>query len=224
MVAVFSVLTLTFSFTSMAQGDHTPEHEVSSTPDGHAEPKKGGFNAEEVIFNHVLNAHEFHFMDLPGENGEFHPVTLPLPVIIYSSERGFTSFMSSRFEHGHKAYEGYKLHEGKIVAVDDDGKIDEKVSVLDLSLTRNVVQMFIALAILIVLMLGVARRYKTGQGVTSAPKGTQNLMEPVIGFIRDEVARPNLGHKYQKYLPYLLTVFLFILINNIFGLIPVQPT
>jgi F-type H+-transporting ATPase subunit a len=221
LVAVFSVFALSVPAVMQAQDNDTEEHGASSTPEGHNEPKKGGFNAEEVIFNHVLNAHEFHFMDLPGENGESHPVTLPLPVIIYSAERGgFTSFMSSRFEHGHKAYNGYKLHDGKIVAVKDDGTIDESVHVLDLSLTRNVVQMFLALIILVWLMLKVAGKYKTGQGITSAPKGAQNLMEPVIGFIRDEVAKPNLGHKYQKYLPYLLTVFLFILINNIVGLIP----
>ncbi len=70
------------------------------------------------------------------------------------------------------------------------------------------------------IMLRIARRYKSGVGVTSAPKGSQSLLEPVITFVRDEVAKPNLGHKHEKYLPYLLTVFFFILINNIFGLIP----
>ena len=66
----------------------------------------------------------------------------------------------------------------------------------------------------------MAKRYRTGQGITTAPKGVQNLIEPVITFIRDEVAKPNLGHKYKKYFPYLLTVFFFILINNLVGLIP----
>jgi F-type H+-transporting ATPase subunit a len=69
-------------------------------------------------------------------------------------------------------------------------------------------------------MLSIAKRYRNGEGVTSAPKGSQSLMEPVINFITDDVAKPNLGHKYQKYLPYLLTVFFFILINNLVGLIP----
>jgi F-type H+-transporting ATPase subunit a len=80
--------------------------------------------------------------------------------------------------------------------------------------------MFIALLVLVLLMTGIARKYKNGLGVTSAPKGWQNVMEPVITFVRDDVAKPNLGKKWQKYLPYLLTVFFFILINNIFGLIP----
>ncbi|HNH22420.1 MAG TPA: F0F1 ATP synthase subunit A, partial [Ferruginibacter sp.] len=70
------------------------------------------------------------------------------------------------------------------------------------------------------IMMSIAKRYKAGQGVTTAPKGMQSLLEPVITFVRDEVAKPNLSHKADKYLPYLLTVFFFILINNIFGLIP----
>ena len=98
--------------------------------------------------------------------------------------------------------------------------MDESVHVYDISLTKNVVQMFLSLIILVVLMISVANKYKKGQGITSAPKGWQNAIEPVITFVRDEVAKPNLGKKYLKYLPYLLTVFFFILINNIFGLIP----
>jgi len=89
-----------------------------------------------------------------------------------------------------------------------------------LSLTKNVVQMLIALTLLVLLMTGIAKKYKNGLGVKTAPKGWQNAVEPVITFVRDEVAKPNLNHKWQKYLPYLLTVFFFILINNLFGLIP----
>jgi F-type H+-transporting ATPase subunit a len=92
--------------------------------------------------------------------------------------------------------------------------------VYDVSLTRNVVQMLIGLIILVWIMLVIAKKYKKGEGVNTAPKGVQNLLEPVITFVRDEVAKPNLGNKYEKYLPYILTVFFFILINNIFGLIP----
>ena len=95
------------------------------------------------------------------------------------------------------------------------------VKVYDLSLTRNVVQMIIALG---VTGLGHVKHcekgIRNGEGVVSAPKGTQSLLEPVINFIKDEVAKPNLGNRYQKYLPYLLTVFFFILFNNLVGLIP----
>jgi len=113
-----------------------------------------------------------------------------------------------------------KFAEGEIVAVDATGKLDASVKIYDISLTRNVVQMLLALIVFVWIMLRIANRYKSGVGVTSAPKGSQSLIEPIITFVRDEVAKPNLGHKYEKYLPYLLTLFFFILINNIFGLIP----
>jgi F-type H+-transporting ATPase subunit a len=80
--------------------------------------------------------------------------------------------------------------------------------------------MFLALTLLVIILISVARKYGTGQGITSAPKGMQNTMETIVNFVNDEVAKPNLGTKSKKYLPYLLTVFLFILINNIVGLIP----
>jgi F-type H+-transporting ATPase subunit a len=80
--------------------------------------------------------------------------------------------------------------------------------------------MFISMGLFLWVMLAIAKKYKTGQGVISAPKGSQSLIEPVITFVRDEVAKPNLGISYEKYLPFLLTIFFFILINNIIGLIP----
>jgi F-type H+-transporting ATPase subunit a len=166
-----------------------------------------------------------------------HPVTLPLPIILYSPSRGtWDIFMSSHFEHGHASYKGYtmlnkhaihelgldekKFSEGTIIPLDANGKYDPAVTYYDLSMTRNVVQMFLALIIFTVIMFRVAGRYKKGVGVTSAPQGSQSLLEPIITFVRDEVAKPNLGHKYDRYLPFLLTVFFFILVNNIFGLIP----
>jgi F-type H+-transporting ATPase subunit a len=161
-----------------------------------------------------MDAHEFHFFSYKGGDDQEHHATIPLPVILYSPQKGLSTFMSSKFHHGHEEVDGYRLEGNKIVPV------DPTVQVYDLSLTRNVVQMFIALAILIWLMTGVAKRYRDGQGVSTAPKGFQNAIEPVIAFVRDEVAKPNIGHKYKKFMPFLLTVFFFILINNIFGLIP----
>jgi F-type H+-transporting ATPase subunit a len=199
-------------------------------------PKKDGFNAKGIIFGHVLNAHEFHFLDIKKKDGSLHPISIPLPVIIYSPGRGLETFMSSKFQHGHHPYKNYRLlteeyirehglDEKKysvqqIVAVDDKGEIDTSVKVYDLSLTRNVVQMLIMLLIFVWIMLKIAKRYKKGEGVVTAPNGAQGFFEPIITFVRDEVAIPNLGRQSDKYLPYLLTVFFFILINNIFGLIP----
>jgi F-type H+-transporting ATPase subunit a len=167
-----------------------------------------------IIMEHIQDSHEFHFFTIKHADGsEFH-ATIPLPVILYSPQKGFSFFSSSAFHHGHAEHNGYVLEEGKIHAVEPG------VTVYDLSITKNVVQMMLALMILVTLMISIANRYKKGMGVTTAPTGWQNAMEPVITFVRDEVAKPNLAGKYHKYLPYLLTVFFFILVNNIFGLLP----
>jgi F-type H+-transporting ATPase subunit a len=208
LAAVFSIILLVFSFNAKAQ------HNEHNSNEEHTTEKKQGFNAKNVIFEHIMDAHEFHFFSYTTKTGEHKPVTIPLPVILYSPQKGFSVFMSSAFEHGHKEVNGYKVVEGKIIPT------DPAVKVYDFSLTRNVVQMFIALFILVWLLIAIARKYAKGHGVTTAPKGRQNAIEAVITFVRDEVAKPNLGHKANKYLPYLLTVFFFILINNIFGLIP----
>lgn len=226
LVAVFSTSLMLFSNVSFAQGDHKEES-----------PKKEKiFDANEVIFGHIMDAHEFHFLSYKGSDGHEHHVTIPLPVIVYSKEKGFSCFMSSKFHHGVHEVNGYglltnekidadsidrnKYSAGNIVALDENGKLDASVKVWDLSPTRNVVQMILALAVLVFLLIKIAGRYKKGEGITTAPKGWQNTMETVVNFINDEICKPNLGAKSNKYLPYILTVFLFILINNIFGLIP----
>lgn len=206
---VFSTILLALSHNVIAQEGDT------KTAESHVEEKKEGFNAKEVIFGHIMDAHEFHFFEYEGSDGQKHPVTIALPVVLYSPQKGLSFFMSSAFEHGHKEVNGYKLNEdGKVIPV------EEGVKVYDFSLTRNVVQMILALSILVWLMISVAKSYTKGLGVTTAPKGKQNLVEVMVAFVRDEVAKPNLAHKANKYLPYLLTVFFFILINNIIGLIP----
>lgn len=228
-VAAFLIIFSFFGTPVLAQnGDKQTSEEQGA--------KKDDFNAKEIIFGHVLNAHDFHFLDIKHKDGTKTPISIPLPVIVYSPQRGLEVFMSSKFEHGHETYKGYKLltdetikehgldekkySAQQIVAVNADGEIDPSVKVYDLSLTRNVVQMLLALVVFVWIMLSIAKRYRKGEGVRSAPTGAQSLFEPVITFVRDEVAVPNLGKDYEKYLPYLLTVFFFILINNIFGLIP----
>ncbi len=203
LVAAFSVIILFFSSHALAQEgkENTPE-----------KPKKG-FDANEVIFGHVKDAHEFHFLTYTGSDGQEHEVVIPLPVILYSPQRGFSVFMSSAFHHQQIA-DGYKLVDGKIVPV------DAGVKVYDISLSRNVVQMIIALILFVWLMLSVSKKYKRGQGVISAPSGAQNAIEIVINFIIEQVGKPYLGNRYVKYMPYLLTIFFFILINTFFGLIP----
>ncbi|AXY77297.1 ATP synthase F0 subunit A [Paraflavitalea soli] len=204
-VAVFSLFLVLFSSSAMANEGKGAE---------------GKFDPGKEMLDHIADAHEFHFFTIKHEGGHDFHATLPLPVILYSPQRGLSVFMSSKFHHGEEIHNGYKLVEHDIIPVKEDGSVDESVKVFDFSLTKNVVQMFLALTILFLILTGMAKKYKKGQGLTSAPKGLQNAIEPVILFVRDDVARPNLGVKADKYLPYLLTLFFFILVNNLFGLLP----
>lgn len=199
LVAVFSLFLLGMSPAVFSQ-EHEGTHKESTEK----------FDPTSVILNHVQDAYEFHFFSI----GDFHAV-IHLPVILYSPQKGWSVFSSSRFGHeGEETYDGYKLSGNSIVPVEDG------VKVYDLSLTRNVMQTLLALALFIILMISIANRYKKGQGVTTAPKGIQNLIEPIITFIREDVAKANLGARWERYMPYLLTLFFFILINTLFGLIP----
>ncbi len=227
LVVVFSISLAFFSNACFAQTEPT---EVPAK-------KEKIFDANEVIFGHIMDAHEFHFFSYKKADSTSFHATIPLPVILYTKAKGFSCFMSSAFHHGEHEVNGYalltneridkdsldrnKYTAGKIVAINEQtGEIDETVSIYDISLTRNVVQMLLALTLLVIILIRVAKKYGTGQGITTAPKGMQNTMETIVNFVNDEVAKPNLGAKSNKYLPYLLTVFLFILINNIVGLIP----
>lgn len=182
---------------------------------------KEKFKASTYILEHIADSHEWHIFT--RTNGE--SVAIYLPVIIYNREKGLYVFSSKRLAHGQE-YKGFRLEEegllkGKIVMVNDTGLVDEENLPLDLSMTKAVIGMLSAAIIGLLLFLSLARSYKkTG---ISHPKGIQSFLEPVILFVRDDIAIPNLGHKYEKYMPYLLTVFFFILINNLMGLIPFPP-
>ena len=180
------------------------------------------FNASAFIMEHIADSHEWHLWTKP--NGE--SVAIYLPVILYSKEKGFDVFSSKKIAHGH-VHNGYMLEEegdyaGVIVSVDGAGNIDEANIPLDLSITKTVAAIFFSCCIGLFLFISLSISYKkTGIG---APKGMQRFLEPVILFIRDDIAIANFGEKkYEKFMPYLLTVFFFILINNIMGLVPFPP-
>ena len=180
------------------------------------------FDASTFIMDHIADSHEWHI--LTKKNGE--SVAIYLPVILYSKEKGIEVFMSKKLAHGHE-YKGYKLEEegelkGRIVAVNQDGTVDEENLPFDFSITKAVVGLFFSALIGLLLFLSLSRSYKkTG---ISHPKGIQSFLEPIILFVRDDIAIANIGkHKYEKFMPYLLTVFFFILINNLMGLVPFPP-
>jgi F0F1-type ATP synthase, subunit a len=178
------------------------------------------FNAGKFVIEHVSDAFEWHILTV----GETH-VSVPLPIILYSSDKGWNVFMSSKFHHGHETYNGFRIenegkNEGKIVEVNEQGEVIGLP--VDLSITKTVVGIFVSVIILLLIFLNIAKAAKKNAG--KAPSGMQNLFEPVILFVRDDVARPAIGeHRYEKFMPYLLTLFFFILINNILGLIPIFP-
>jgi F-type H+-transporting ATPase subunit a len=172
-------------------------------------------DAGKIIMEHIGDAHDWHIASI----GHSH-ISIPLPIII-KDNAGFKIFLSSKFDHGHANYEGYKLAEGKIVAVNADGSENHEASFYDLSITKNVASMFISVIILCWIMFSVASSYSKNKG--KAPKGLANLIEIGVLFIRDEIAKPSIGPKYSKFLPYLLTIFFFIFLNNLLGLIPIFP-
>jgi len=195
-------------------------------PDTHAatssEEAEKQFDAREFILEHIADSHEWHI--LTKKNGEH--LAIYLPVILYSKESGLHIFSSRRLAHGHD-YKGFRLQpegdlKGRIISVNENGQVDEENLPLDFSMTKTVFGMLAAALIGLWLFISLSRSYKrTG---ISHPKGIQSFLEPVICFVRDDIVIPNIGYeKHEKFMPYLLSVFFFILINNIMGLIPFPP-
>ncbi|GAB3640863.1 F0F1 ATP synthase subunit A [Spirosoma arcticum] len=176
--------------------------------EGEVPGKKGKFNVGEMIMHHIKDEHGWELA---------HGVTIPLPVILYSADRGLELFSSSRLAHD-QIYNGYKQEHGKIHRVDAAGKEVEGAKVYDFSITKNVASLLLSAIILLTLFPAVSRGYARNKG--KAPTGIQSFLEPIILFVRDEIAKPSIGPKYVKYLPYLLTLFFFILVNNLLGLLP----
>lgn len=190
------------------------------------------FNPGELILHHVADSYEWHIAG---------PVAIPLPVILYSSEKGLSVFMSSAFHHGAApAHGGDEAHgqepeathgtthdENAIVTatvngygLDHHGHIrsEDGSSFVDLSITKNVASLFVSIGLMFFIFLSIAGYYKKNGAV--APKGLASLFEPIIIFLRDEVVKPSIGPKYATYLPYMLTLFFFIWFNNVLGLLP----
>ena len=167
------------------------------------------YNPVPAIMHHISDSHEWHLL---GEGDA--SVTIPLPVILIT-EGNLDVFMSSAFNHGHTDV----VKGDRVYSIDSHGHIHEKnhLSILDLSITKNVASMFLALIVMLFLFIISANKSKKNAG---APSGILSFIEPLVLFVRDDIVKPNLGHNYKKFLPYLLTLFFFILVNNLLGLLP----
>lgn len=197
---------------------------LSRAQEAAATPKEGetseGFNAGKFVIEHVSDAYEWHIATFGKTE-----VSIPLPIILYSSTKGWNFFMSSKFHHGHETYNNFRIelegkNEGKIVELNENGEVVGLP--IDLSITKTVAGIFVSVIVLLLIFLNIAKTAK--QRVNLAPKGLQSLLEPVILFVRDDIAKPAIGEKrFEKFMPFLLTVFFFILINNLLGLVPIFP-
>lgn len=213
-VRFLSALLVSFALsTGLAQAQHEEAHAVEAAHETHEEGGKHKLDVAGEMFGHVGDSHEWHIV------GDF---AIPLPIIAYTPTLGLQVFSASRYnfhqlEHTKRSetVNGLYLSRGiaeKLVA--EDGS-----QVIDLSITKNVLCMLIGVIILLWIMLTVGKKAKQ-TGSKQAPKGLQNAIEPLVIFVRDEVAKPNLGYKYMRFMPLLLTFFFFIWIMNLLGLLP----
>lgn len=210
---LFFILTFSLASGTVLADDKANEHHNSE----HAEKT---FDPGQFVMHHVSDAFEWHIATF----GETH-VSIPLPIILYSKNSGWHCFWSSKFHHGETTYKNFRIaHHGENAGKIEEVNEQEQVIGLpiNLSITKTVAGAFFSVVLLLWIFLSVAKRTK--QNPDQAPRGIQNVVEPIILFIRDEIAKPAIGeHKYEKFMPFLLSLFFFILLNNFMGLIPIFP-
>jgi F-type H+-transporting ATPase subunit a len=186
------------------------------------------FNPTDMIMHHIGDSHGWHFFG-SGDSS----FTLPLPVILYT-DNGLVTFMSSEFHHdteGHHVVEKngvrfvnfhekiYQLEaDANEVEFDADHHPLNAEKPLDLSITKNVAAMLLTVVLMLLFFFSLAKHHKKH---AHAPKGLNNALEALVLFVRDDIAKPQIGDKkYKKFMPFLLTVFFFIWITNLLGLLP----
>lgn len=177
-------------------------------------------DVKKIVFDHIGDAYEWHITTWGGT-----PVTLPLPVMLYSPRSGWHCFSSARLEEG-GSHEGFYIapegspHAGKIVERDAQGA---EVRPWDFSLTKNALSLLLNSLLLMAFVLGTARWYRRHPQGSDAPGGLVGFMEMLVMMIQDDIIRPCVGSNYRRFSPYLLTAFFFIFVNNLMGLLPLFP-
>ncbi|MEJ7557391.1 MAG: F0F1 ATP synthase subunit A [Pedobacter sp.] len=226
LIVVLTLFLACFSVSeAFAQADST-----HVTEEAHAGTEKKKFDIGTFALHHIADSHSWHVI------GDTY---ISLPVFLYT-KNGFVNFSSGDFHHDdegalvveRKGLRFVKVHE-KIYYASEKANahglyvdLDEKhhptnARPLDISLTKNACTLLLSMVVILAVFLNVANGYKKRIG--KSPKGLQSWMEPIILFVRDDIAKPNLGHKYERFMPYLLTVFFFIWFNNMLGLVPFLP-
>ena len=224
---LFIVSIALFSITSFASESET-KHDKQNDG-GRINTKE---EVEAYILHHIKDSHDFSLFSYTSDDGERKHVGFPLPVILWSSE-GLVSFMSSEFHHnddGHVLVEKnglkfakihskiYELDKGvSTLSFDETHHATNAHKVLDFSITKSVVGILLIGFLLLFWFSSLAIQYKTKQ----IPTGFARVLEPLVLYVRDEIARPNIGEKhYRRFTGYLLTVFFFIWVLNLAGLTP----
>lgn len=217
--ASIALFLLFLTFNSFAVQEVEVEKTIIETGEAHAAHEEK-FDPTVTILEHISDSHGWHL---------WGHTSIPLPVILFTAN-GLDVFSSAKLvdEHHNPApYNSgkntYLLSEHHIKIVNADGTINEEASseVYDFSITKNVAALFISVIVILIIFANVAGSYKKRAG--KAPRGLQSWIEPLIVFVRDDIARPNIGYKFEKFMPLLLTIFFFIWINNLLGLVPIFP-
>lgn len=186
-----------------------------------AEQKGNTVNVKEIVFGHIGDSYEWHITTWNKT-----VIAIPLPIIVRSETSGWHVFISSRLEENGGSYEGFSVapegskFEGKLVERDAAGN---EVRPFDLSITKVAMALFINSVLLMVIILAVAQWYRKHPQGSAAPGGFIGFMEMFIMMVNDDIIKSCVGSKYRKFAPYLLTVFFFVFINNLMGLIPLFP-
>ncbi len=185
---------------------------------GAADPQE--LDMDEYLYGHIRDAYEWHITTVNG-----HPVSIPLPVILYSKASGWHCF-SSRHLEGGESWQGFFIapagekYENKIV---ERGPGGDLVRPLDFSITKNVLGLMFNCTLLLVIVLGCARWYRRHDAREEVPSGGVGLMEMLVTMVEDDIIKDCVGEDYKRYSPYLLTAFFFIFLNNLMGIVPFFP-
>ncbi|RLD89617.1 MAG: ATP synthase F0 subunit A [Bacteroidetes bacterium] len=214
----FPLATLLLFFLFLGTTLLAQHHESKVDENWKEEALQQDFKAGDMIIEHITDSYEWHILTWNKTH-----VSIYLPVILYDQGEWHV-FSSKHLHHGEAPYQGYHVAKegfngGKLVRTDTEG--NEIRPDYDISITKNVLAIFISIFLLMWIFISVANSYKKRKG--HAPKGMQSLLEPLILFVRDDIAKASIGHNYEKYTPYLLTIFFFIFFNNLFGIIPFFP-